>query len=332
MADTIRSLLATAASDRNQRWVRRALQVAVELELSTIPPYLCAMWSIIDQRGGVYQSLNDIVIEEMGHLGAALNLLTAVGGKPRINNRTRVPRYPTSLPGGIKPGLVVPLQPIAKNAVGNTFMQIEFPDAEAVTVYQSKTYDTIGAFYRAISAALKDPQISISPNHQVVGQLGLVAITCRCLAQKAIDKIRDEGEGAHGSPFVSINRPAHYYRFAEMFWERRIKPCGDGGWGFCGPRLPFPKPQQIYAMAPVPKGGYPNVRQAVAFDRHYTAILNKLQAAWTTNGNPEPYLNAAVNIMIDDSPSGMVALARKLMQMARPDGVGCYGPAFCYRQ
>jgi hypothetical protein len=58
-------------SARSARWLHHALQSAVELELYTIPPYLCALWSIknLNPKDYVVQSLRSIVGEEMKHLG-----------------------------------------------------------------------------------------------------------------------------------------------------------------------------------------------------------------------------------------------------------------------
>ena len=70
-----------------------------------------------------------------------------------------------------------------------------------------------------------------------------------------IDMIHQEGEGAHSPPFSSGKQLAHYFQFAQMFWERKIVPCGSNGWGFCGYRIRFPQHSDIYDMAIVPSGG-----------------------------------------------------------------------------
>ena len=43
-------LMTVPADQRDDRWLEEGLQKAVELEMSTIPPYLYAAWSI-DGRG-----------------------------------------------------------------------------------------------------------------------------------------------------------------------------------------------------------------------------------------------------------------------------------------
>ena len=57
------------------------LQKAVELEHSTIPPYLTAMFSVkpgANRRIG--ELIRSIVIEEMLHMTISANILIAIGG------------------------------------------------------------------------------------------------------------------------------------------------------------------------------------------------------------------------------------------------------------
>jgi hypothetical protein len=100
-----------------------ALQTAMQLEFSTIPPYLCAQWSISSDPSGVANMIQIIVVQEMYHFALAGNMLTAIGGSPSIANAAFVPSYPTNtLPGGIPQKLAVDLQPLSLNQL-QVFMQ-----------------------------------------------------------------------------------------------------------------------------------------------------------------------------------------------------------------
>src|SRR5260370_10886525 len=57
--------------------LRSALQTAMQLEFSTIPPYLCAQWSINVDPDGVSDLIQDVVVQEMFHFALAGNMLTA---------------------------------------------------------------------------------------------------------------------------------------------------------------------------------------------------------------------------------------------------------------
>ena len=97
--------------------LKDALQTAMQLEFSTIPPYLCAQWSINSDPGGVGGMIEDIVVQEMYHFALAGNMLTAIGGVPSIANAAFIPSYPTNvLPGGIPQKLPVDLKPLTPDS------------------------------------------------------------------------------------------------------------------------------------------------------------------------------------------------------------------------
>src|SRR5579872_1542633 len=79
--------------------LRRHLQWAIELEHATLPPYLCALYSIEE---GANQEAAEVVhsvfMEEMLHLTLAANILNAVGGTPALDTPAILPSFPTYLP------------------------------------------------------------------------------------------------------------------------------------------------------------------------------------------------------------------------------------------
>ena len=126
MKQTIQELLQVENKDLD--WLKTALQSAVELEFSTIPPYLTAVWSIKDASNDCYAIINGIVVEEMLHMGLACNMLATLGVTPQIDNPEFIPAYPGKLPHHVLPKLTVSLQAFSANAVENTFMVIETPE------------------------------------------------------------------------------------------------------------------------------------------------------------------------------------------------------------
>ena len=79
---------ATKASD-----LYTHLQGAIELEHSTIPPYLTALYSI--KKGSNREAaaiIRSVVMEEMLHMTIAANTLNAIGGAPEINTSGFIPR------------------------------------------------------------------------------------------------------------------------------------------------------------------------------------------------------------------------------------------------
>ena len=77
------------------------LQVALQLEHATIPPYLTALYSMHPSTNAdAYRVIRVVAVEEMLHLTLAANLLNAVGGTPDLNVDGFVPIYPCHLPDG----------------------------------------------------------------------------------------------------------------------------------------------------------------------------------------------------------------------------------------
>src|SRR4029453_18292252 len=125
--------------------LRRHLRWALEIEHGTLPPYLCALYSIKDgQNVEAAEVVRSVFMEEMLHLTLAANLLNAVGGSPRIDRVEMLPRFPIHLPHSNR-AFEVPLQKFSPEAV-ETFMSIERPSGHD-GLPEDDSYETIGQFY-----------------------------------------------------------------------------------------------------------------------------------------------------------------------------------------
>jgi hypothetical protein len=321
----IQKLMQVAPKARDLGWLQESLQAAIELEHATLPPYLCALWSIKDPKDcPVYKRILSIAMDEMFHMGLVCNLLTTLGGRPRIANEDFIPKYPAPLPGGVRPELIVPLQGLSIQALRDTFMEIEYPEGGPVALRRNEQYTTIGEFYNAILDAFRElPATAITGQGQVTckqGEWELYAIKDYKDAQRAISQIKQEGEGSNRSPYVDEKQPkklAHYYKFKEVEQGRELVPQGDK-WEFVGEKIPFPA---VFLMAPVPKGGYPESSDSREFDEAYTQVLKWLEDAWTGGGNSK--LEEAIGAMY-----GLGEYAQKLMNKDLPGGQGTLGPSF----
>jgi len=306
-------------------WLRQSLQAAIELELATIPPYLCGLWSIKAQGGPAYDLIDSVVLEEMLHMGLVCNMLTAIGGTPQIVAGYQQLTYPGPLPGGVRPKLMVYLGGLTKDYLGSVYMEIEFPEKGPVALAFGEEYPTIGAFYDAISSAFEQLAPPMSTKNQLISEgISLTKVGTVADAVKAITEIKEQGEGTSQSPLATDfgGELAHYYRFAEIFNGKKLIQVG-GKWNYSGDPIPFP---DVYPMTPVPAGGYPNpssqTKQALqAFNQKFATVLNNLESAWT-NGNQND-LSKAVGTML-----GLQSLANSLMQIPRVDQNGVYGPEF----
>lgn len=257
VASTIKS---DSEFDRQLAKLREQLQTALVLEHSTIPPYLCALYSI--KAGTNLMASNiirSVVLEEMLHMIMVANLLNAVGGRPLIGEQEEdtkgrfIPSYPTRLPGNIDQELEIDLSYFSKQSI-RTFWKIEHPvDSAKLPPKISEDaaeYPSIGAFYEALQQNLRNLE-AYARHHgktiftgdvakQVTSQhyygAGGMLFQVRTLkdAEDVINEIVGQGEGADNSIFTTpyhrgsesyllfkdTQEYAHYFRFKEVYYGR----------------------------------------------------------------------------------------------------------------
>ena len=187
--------------------LRDHLQTAIEIEWSTIPPYLCALWSSGDVANRLAATcLREVVMEEMLHLTLVVNILNALDRAPSIGPGT-VPTYPGPLLHSDR-SFEVSLLPFCPEAL-ETFRRIEHPALIGAppsptagrrspsSMRRSRdAVDRIGAQPGVWSG---DPARQ-EPSGQYYGGGGeVIEVDGRDAALKAIDLIIEEGEGFAGS-------------------------------------------------------------------------------------------------------------------------------------
>ena len=253
-----------------------ALQTAMRLEFSTIPPYLCAQWSINSDPSDVADMIEGIVVQEMYHFALAGNMLTAIGGVPNIANPTFLPSYPTNvLPGGIPQKLPVDLQPLTLEQA-QVFMQIEYPEFPPVALAAAPT--TIGAFYDTIAEGFTTVHPTINPGAFAVNSGEATPIKSIADALAAIALIKGEGEGTSGSPDqppAGNKTFAHYYVFKEIFTEKTLVQDAAGHWSFTGAAIQFPTTFNFQQSTVTPTA-------SLAFNQALSQLLISLQSCWTS--------------------------------------------------
>lgn len=260
--------------------LKAALQTAMKLEFATIPPYLCAEWSINNDPSNVSGMIQTIVVQEMYHFAMAGNMLSAIDGKPSVANASFIPAYPTNeLPGGIHQGRAIDLQPLSSDQL-EVFMQIEYPDFPPI-VRTATPPATIGAFYDTISAGFAAVNPTINSAAYAVDMDEAVPITSVADAQTAIARIKAEGEGTRESPdqpFFGDAQFAHYYVFKEIHVGKTLVQT-DGKWGFTGSTIEMPTVYPFSQSTAVPDPSLP-------FNQALSQLLIDLQSCWTSTASP----------------------------------------------
>lgn len=238
--------------------LREDLQRALILELSTIPPYATACYSIKEQ--GQYdrsepeivnaepiEVIRQVMVEEMLHMVLVANVLNAIGGRPTLNDPELLPTYPRHLLCGKGP--TVHLRRFTPEQV-RAFREIERapPDWENA---RKGDYRTIGGFYFWITLQIEKAcdehgaenvftgeesrQIGNGDYYGAGGEVIEIVGTPEermNLALRAIWEIIEEGEGAdHGGLACDGDRIpapageerwdiAHFFKFNEILHSR----------------------------------------------------------------------------------------------------------------
>jgi len=258
-----------------------ALRTAMQLEFSTIPPYLCAQWSIATDPSGVADMISTIAVQEMYHFALAGNILTAIGGTPNVAHPDFVTSYPTHvLPGGIVQALPVDLKPLSKDQL-EVFMQIEFPEFRPVALLAGAAPATVGTFYTTISDAITKLNPVVNQDAHFLNLGEAVQVKTVADAKAEIIRVKSEGEGTKGSPDQPPGDAlefAHYYIFKEIFTGSKLNRNGNE-WSFSGDQITFPEVKSFESsnMNPSP---------SIEFNRALTQLLIDLQACWTDGESP----------------------------------------------
>lgn len=196
--------------------LREAAQLAIQVEWTTVPAYLTALYSIKDTTSPAYQALRSVVVEEMFHMNQAANILVGIGGRPVFTNRPGceavVPRYPTHLPSANHDTTpYVGLYRASPAVFRTVFMGIETP-APYEAPAEGARYSTIAQLYKALEDGLEQAVKTIRPVSAVfreapgacqrtdiyLGKFGGKAIEVTDLdsAKLAIRQVVQQGEGA----------------------------------------------------------------------------------------------------------------------------------------
>jgi CDGSH-type Zn-finger protein len=327
--------------------LRRHLQWAIEIEHGTLPPYLCALYSIKEgYNEEAAEVVHSVFMEEMLHLTMAANLLNAVGGSPKLDTPSLLPRFPTYLPHSNR-AFEVPLLKFSREAV-EVFLKIERP-GEHDGLPEDDKFETIGQFYEAIEVALKrlagelgeEALFSGDPARQVTDELyyggsgRIVTVTDLQSALAALEEIVEQGEGLQHQEVWDGDRDmfhpereevAHYFRFQEIYVGRRHAPGDTPQSGPTGE--PFNVDwEAVHNMRPNPRSkDYPKGSEIRAqmneFNHAYSGVLHLLDECF--NGSPR-LLAVATGAMY-----GLKEQAIELMKLPSGDGETTVGPSFEY--
>lgn len=327
--------------------LQKAAQLAVQVEFTTIPAYLTALYSMSETDNFAYQALRSVAMEEMFHVNQAANILVALGGKPRFTGK-HAPNYPCHLPhANPETTPLVGLCRATPQVFGSMFAAIETP-AEAGAPPQGDNYDTIGQLYEALTVAVAaypgnpfeaDPATGQQRTDIYLGKFGgnVIKVTDKDSAVRAVTEIVKQGEGSvpPTAPLIPLERYGTYNQYGQRT---------DGTYGpilgtpyemshFIKFRkvsldtAAFPATLPIVSNPRIEEFTNPEaVAQADLFDMCYSVMLRALELSFerpTRHHPSDPYFGVVLNLMHKVLPN----LARVLMSTpANRGGKAAVGP------
>ena len=328
--------------------LQEAAQLALQVEFTTIPAYLTALYSIERPDSQAYQLLRSVVMEEMFHVNQAANILVSIGGLPSFTGDA-VPTYPTYLPHA-NPNTTpyVGLYRASTDVFENVFAAIETP-APAGAPAEGDNYDTIAQLYKFMVDALEaykgaTPLFTPNPKGRqrtdiYLGKFGGTPtdVTDMESAKFAVLQVTQQGEGSvpDARPMVPDQRWGAYNHY------------GNRTDGTYGPIIGTPFEMSHFkkfrtvaldtASFPATYPIISNARRedfthnvallaAEAFDMAYSIMLNAMDGSFRKpeqDGAPDPFFSVALPFMHQIMP----VLAQILMTTPmRSDGDSSVGP------
>ena len=325
--------------------LRDAAQLALQVEFTTIPPYLTALYSITDKESKAYQALRSVAVEEMFHCNQAANIVVALGGLPKFSGPV-APAYPSYLPQA-NPNSTpfIGLNRASINVFDHVFSAIESP-APAGAPAQGDHYDTIAQLYGALSEAVhaydgnpfaQNPVPGRPRNDIYIGKFGgkVIDVVDKDSFDRGVNEIVKQGEGTapQEGPLVPFQRFGAYNYYGQRT---------DGTYG---PILgtPFEMshfskfrqvvmdpthfPQTLPIISNPGDRTYENAdteQRARAFDFCYSFMLDQFEKVFEADSEQQdPYFGVVLRIMHEVLPRLALALMSK---PAFTNGNGGVGP------
>jgi hypothetical protein len=266
------------------------------IELSTIPLYLFAKYSIIadqtsDTATKARAAIRGVVNQEMLHLALTGNILSALDSPQELYEKSIIPQFPSEL----KYEDVTFHLECANKAALEVFLKFESPftpssilsptdeDFEYLTerTVEDLTYRSIGMFYRDLEKGintLSDDDFDNNADKQFRGvdffDDKLVVVKDKDTALTALKTIVDQGEGNVGV------EDSHYSVFLDLYLNRDGWECHNFKQDVKTTEYDTPSTQFLYHLSRT-------------FDAAYCYLLQTIQRIWmpeeiryNANGHP----------------------------------------------
>nr|CAG8466834.1 12191_t:CDS:10 [Entrophospora candida] len=265
------------------------LQIALQIELTTIPPYLYALYSIKPGEdphdmcitsNHVIKLIRQVAAEEMLHVSLVANLIVAIGDSEVMVNLSKADE--TNIKTFIN--IEKPDELLKKHSkpVFHKLMKLHTSPLAGNVVGDEVSVDSIGKLYDVIERCFEKltGEIKYKTTFQLeagmgyapstgTGNDGIIVIKDLVAAKKAIELIKVQGEGSQ-----TEDEASHYQKF-QCCLELIKKSCE--------------KDYQLWPVADNPNSSTYNdkpdiQRVATAFDASYSYLMLLLENVWKIGG------------------------------------------------
>lgn len=312
--------------------IQDRLQKAIELELSTIPPYLTAYFSIKPNTNKVAaEIIRSVLMEEMLHMALAGNILNSIGGKV-VLNKENIPKYPLRMKFDNHEfknrEFDINLCSFSKDCL-EIFLAIELPEfVDGIAKLKTKTEIpayTIGEFYYDILNDLIEVSNEIGEEKLFIGNIEsqlseqyywhgggkIIKVNNIKSATEAINLIVEQGEGTSTAKIDLSNLP-HYFRFNELFHEKHYLESDSANTPPTGKSILIDY-SEVYNTKPnCTSSDFRNQLNLKSlndmFNLNYTSMLSQIEEGF--NGNPKVFYSAIMNSMHQ-----LTEIARNMMEI-----------------
>ncbi|KAF8813149.1 hypothetical protein BYT27DRAFT_7158652 [Phlegmacium glaucopus] len=283
------------------------LQTAIYVEMSTIPLYLYAYYSIKDGDHGsaARRTIMEVCKEEMLHLALAGNTLYALGKIPTLYGQTFIPKFPedilyTKIKMSLRDGRQENIQ---------TFVDIEAPSAPVKPKLPAiPEYKSIGEFYQAIQTQLRQHGSSIregtnqiSLNDSIWYRDDLIVVSNLQQALDAMETIIIQGEGGDGGHHLEFLK----LRESSNPWE----------W--------YPVPENPQTESYSDKKFY---EVLLTFDAAYCYLVLNIERLYQVSGNKRGDCSANIRGIM----AGILTPLAEFLRKEQVDANTVAGPCFNY--
>ena len=332
------------------------MQKAIQLELTTIPPYLAAFFSIKPETNTLVANIiRSVFMEEMLHICLAGNILVSLGGHVKLGP-DNIPDYPVIM--GFK-GREFPIElaRLSKKTI-HMFRRIELPDdLPALEKFVDLEEDvkiegySIGDFYNHIRDNLrtlnqayidegkklfnKDTSNQITETYFWGARGKPIAVIDMESAERALTEIIDQGEGGTCTIFEeNLNdcelppEPSHFFKFSEIYYQQRYQLDDKPNKPPTGVKFPVDYDDVYPIKSNCKQKDFEKNPELAAlnieFNQKYTLMLQQIEEAFA--GNPKALYTSIMNGMHGLTPIAQSMVCLKIDPSNPKSETGC--PSF----